>query len=284
MKEYSIQEVLEMEFGTKVKTYIASAENITTFKVKKTDSGYAELIDIDGDRLSDMCYTGEIMNLKFTLVEDEEETVKKEAEKTTTEEYPLTMADIYRYPNDTNFEWTDGEKYYSRRYDTSVQLYDESGNNIFSNHSWMEFNSLRFKVDKEVGERVFSIEQIIEDYGDIDKPISLKEKDGDYIPLSEVIRGLVDIEDEEFILRAFKENKYNIIFGYDSKSILGINEVLMLEEGTEVICKENNTTYTVKETTEHDKHINSLFDKQTYHYIEDDYSLAEILKMHFTVK
>ena len=275
-KQYSIQEVLEMEFGTKVKTYIRTAESITTLEVKKTDRGYKELIDIDGDKLTDMCYTGEIMDMKFTLVDDEND-LTSDTEENVVEEYPLTMDDIDRYPDDTTFECTDGEEYYSRRYGNNVSLYDIKGNNIFSNHSWVELNDLRFKVKKE---KVFSIEQIIDIYGDIDKPISLKEKDGDYIPLSEVIRGLVDIEDEEFILRAFKENKYNIIFGYDNKSILGINEVLMLKEGTEVICKENNATYIIKEIVRQ----NYLFNIQVCHYIEDDYSLAEILKMHFTVK
>lgn len=208
MREYSIQEVLEMGFGTKVKTYIRTAENITTLEVKKTVRGYKELIDIDGNILSDMCYTGEILDMKFTLVDDED-VLTSDTEDT--EENTVNFLELQKYPVDTVVQIQGKEdKYYLKAFgENRIPAYANISGNILYEFSLKELMNMKFVILEEEKYNLIQLLELINVLPS-DKRIRIKHKDTN----SDYNKSIIDILSsftEENIKQRSVEEQYNIV-------------------------------------------------------------------------
>ena len=203
MKEYSIQEVLEMEAGTKVKADISPCATVPVFKVVNNGIQYADLVNEDGYRLSDICCTKEILNMKFTIVEDNEDDVASDTEDT------VNFLELQKYPVDTIVQIQGRkDKYYLKAFGEN-RIPISTGSNILYDFSLKELMNMKFVILEEEKYNLIQLLELINDLPS-DKRIRIKHKDTN----SDYNKSIIDILSsctEENIKQRSVEEQYNIV-------------------------------------------------------------------------
>lgn len=210
MKEYSIQEVLEMEAGTKVKACIENhLNNDFIFIVKVTDGGYTDLVDEDGRYLSSICYAGEMINLKFTLVDDEDVLTSDTEDTEDTEENTVNFLELQKYPVGTVVQIQGKkDKYYLKAFGEN-RIPISAGSNILYDFSLKELMNMKFVILEEEKYNLIQLLELINDLPS-DKRIRIKHKDTN----SDYNKSIIDILSsftEENIKQRSVEEQYNIV-------------------------------------------------------------------------